>query len=299
MRSAGRIIVTLFAAMLTLAELTLAELTLAGRPAAAQDATHVLRYTPPANVFRAGIEPAEDYSFNGFNASLQVYQFRRFTGDIRQAFQTSLLRDWIAPMHKEENVAGQPTFGALQIAGADLAVVANFAETRAGLPRPHTRMLIVAGQEAAIVDASAGTMQSWQQAVPVLNAMAATLRVETASAPPPLAPSAGRAVAGLYQGIASKFMALTGRWESALHFYLLSADGRVYRAYDRVDLPGGNIGLFDFDAAGRRDPVNVGRYTVDGSKLVIHMENGNRETIVTEVPQGGVLTIHAVAYRRQ
>jgi hypothetical protein len=277
-----------------------AVLMLTDAPAAAQNATHVLRYTPPANAFRAGIEPAEDYSFNGFNASLQVYQFRRFTGDIRQAFQATLLRDWIAVMHKEENVAGgQPAFTAVQIPGADMAMVAAFAESRAGLLRPHTRMLVVAGQEAAIVDASAGTAQSWQQAAPQLEALGATLRVETAAAPPPLAPAAGRAVAGLYQGIKGKFMALTSRTESALHFYLLSADGRVYRAYDRVDLPGGNIGLFDFDAAARRDPGNVGRYTIDGGKLIIQMENINRETIVTDVPRAGVLIIYAVAYNRQ
>jgi hypothetical protein len=279
--------------------LSAAMLTLANIPAGAQNATHVLRYTPPANVFRAGIEPAEDFSFNGFNASVQVYQFRRFDGDIRQVFQATLLRDWIAPMHKEENAGSQPTFIPFQVPGADFAQIAAFVENRVGLPRPHTRVLIVAGREAAVVDASAGTMQSWQQAVPLLDAMSATLRVETAAAPPPLQPAAGRAVAGLYQGIKSKFMALTGRWESALHFYLLSAGGRVYRAYDKVDLPGGNISLFDFAAAERRDPPNVGRYTVDAGKLVIQMENGPRETIVTEVPQGGVLSIYAVAYRRQ
>lgn len=94
-------------------------------------------------------------------------------------------------------------------------------------------------------------------------------------------------------------MALTGRWENALHFYLLSPDDRVYRAYHRVDLPGGNVGMFDFDSAERRDPTNVGRYTVDGGKLVIQMENSNRETIVTEVLQGGVLSIYSVAYRRK
>jgi len=265
----------------------------------AQNATHVLRYTPPANVFRAAIEPAEDYSFNGFNAALQVYQFRRFNGDIRQTFQTTLLRDWIAPMHKEENTSGQPTFNAFQVSGADFAVVASFAENRVGLPRPHTRMLIVAGQEAAIVDASAGTVQSWQQALPALNALAATLRVETAAAPPPLTPAAGRAIAGLYMGMKPKFMALTGSNTTALHYYLLSADGRIFRAYDKVNLPGGNIAMFDFDSAQRADPMNVGRYTVDGGKLIIEMETTNRETIVTDVPQGGVLSIYSVAYRRQ
>lgn len=276
-----------------------AMLMLAAGPAAAQNATRALRYAPPANAFRAGIEPAEDYSFNGFNASLQVYQFRHFTGDVRQAFQTTLLRDWIAPMHKEENVAGPPTFMPVQVPGADFALVASFAENRVGLPRPHTRMLIVAGQEAAIVDASAGTAQSWQQAAPHLEALGATLRVETAAVPPALAPAVGRAVAGLYQGIKPNFMALTGRWENALHFYLLSEDGRVHRAYNQVNLPGGDIGLFDFDAAARRDPGSVGRYTVDNGRLTIRMENSSRETIITALPQGGVLTVYAVAYRRQ
>ena len=120
-------IVALSAAILTLTN-----------PAGAQNATHVLRYTPPANVFRAGIEPAEDYSFNGFNASVQVYQFRRVNGDIQQAFQATLLRDWIAPMHKEENVAGKPTFIPFRVSGADLAVVAAFVETESGC-RGRTR----------------------------------------------------------------------------------------------------------------------------------------------------------------
>jgi len=46
-------------------------------------------------------------------------------------------------------------------------------------------------REAAIVDASAGTMQSWQQAVPLLNQMAGTLRIEAARAPAPLTAGPG------------------------------------------------------------------------------------------------------------
>jgi hypothetical protein len=40
----------------------------------------VLTYTPPQNVFRQTIDPAEDYSFNGANASVQVYQFPSIPG---------------------------------------------------------------------------------------------------------------------------------------------------------------------------------------------------------------------------
>lgn len=271
----------------------------------AQALTHVVRYTPPANVFRQGIQPAEDYSFNGFNASVQVYPFRRFTGNIQQAFQQTLLRDWIAPMHKEENVAGRPVFQSIAIPGADLAISARFDENIVGLPRPHLRMLIVAGNEAAIVDASAGTMQSWQQAVPALNAMAGTIRIEAAKAPAPLSPKAGAAVAGLYMGMKAKYMATmvnvigSGYYQTALHFYLFSADGRVYRAYDKLEVPGGSIARFDFDAAERSDPMNSGRYTIDGGKLVIRMNRDQPETIVADAPKGGVVNINTVAYKRQ
>jgi hypothetical protein len=279
-------------------------LTLATRDASAQDATHVLNYTPPQNVFRQAIDPAEDYSFNGANASVQVYPFRPFQGNIQQAFQATLLREWIAVMHQEEN-ASKPTFQKVNIPGADIAITASFAETRVGLARPHLRMLIVAGTDAAIVDASAGTLQSWQQVVPALNQMASTLRVETARAPAALTSAAGNAVAGLYMGMKPKYTAtmqnVTGyaSYQNALHFYLFSADGRVYRAYDQLQVPNGAISRFDFDAAERRDPMNSGRYTLDSGKLVIKMHGNPPETIATAAPSGGKVTINTVTYERQ
>ena len=270
--------------------------------AAAQAQTHVLRYTPPANVFRSSVPPAENYAFNGFNAQVQVYRFRAFTGDIAQAFQRTLLREWISPMYQEENVAGPPSFRRSEIPGADLVLAASFTENRVGLARPHMRMLIVAGNEATLVDASAGTLQSWQQAVPALNQMAGTMRIEKARAPAPLGASAGRAVAGLYMGIKPKYMATMvnviggGYYQNALHYYLFSADGRVYRAYDKLEAPGGR---FDFDAAESRDAMNSGRYTLDAGKLVITMKGEERETIVADLPRDGTLVINTIPYKLQ
>lgn len=264
--------------------------------------THVLRYTPPANVFRSSIPPVDNYAFNGFNAQVQVYEFRAFTGDIAQAFQRTLLREWISPMYQEENVAGPPIIQRTALPGADLVLAASFNENRVGLARPHMRMLIVAGNEAAIVDASAGTVQSWQQAVPALNQMAGTMRVEQARAPAPLTAAAGRGVAGLYMGIKPKYMATmvnvigSGYYQNALHYYLFSADGRVYRAYDSLAAPGGR---FDFDAAERRDASNSGRYTVDHGKLVITMKGEERETLVADVPKDGALVINGIPYQLQ
>ena len=288
----------MFSVLLPAASLVLA------MTAAAQEVP-VLRYTPPANAFRQALATPEDYSFNGFNASVQFYPFRPFNGNMQQLFQKTLLRDWVSPLHQEENVGGPPAFKTLAVPGATLVLSASFAENIVGLPKPHMRMVVVAGNQAAIVDASAGTLQSWQQALPYLNAMAASLRVEAGRAPPPLTQAAGRGIAGLYMGFKAKYMATmvnvtgSGYYTQALHYYLFSPNGRVYRAYDNLPLPGGNAAQFDFDAAQRRDPDNSGTYTVDGGNLVIQLGGASSEKIVAPVPKGGTLTIYAVPYKRQ
>ena len=265
----------------------------------AQPTLPVLRYTPPPNAFRPGA--GEDYSFRDFNASVQVYPFRPFSGDIQQAFQMTLLRDWIDPMHREEGLGGPPTFRTITVPGAQLGLTASFVDS---LAKPHMRMVLVVGQRAAIVDASAGAEQSWQRAIPALNAMAATLRVEAARGPAPLTTAAGRSVAGLYMGMKPKYMATmvnvigSGYYTNALHYYLFSADGRVRRAYDNLDVPGGDISRFDFDAAERSDPGNSGRYTVDDGKLVIQMGQ-EPDPIIAAVPKDGAVTIGGVIYKRQ
>jgi hypothetical protein len=276
-----------------------------GTDAMGQQPPPVLRYTPPANTLRALAGATEDYSFSDFNASVQVYPFRPFNGDIRQLFQTTLLRDWIDPMHKEENVAAPPTFQTLNIPGAQLVLMASFVENIVGLPKPHMRMVIVAGGQAAVVDASAGTAQSWQMAIPRLNAMAATLHVEAGRTLPPLNPGEGRSIAGLYMGMKQKYMATmvnvigSGYYTNALHYYLFSADGRVYRAYDKLEVPGGDISRFDFETAARSDPGNSGRYTIDAGSIHVQMQGNQPETIVAAPPLNGVLTINGVAYKRQ
>jgi hypothetical protein len=135
--------------------------------------------------------------------------------------------------------------------------------------------------------------------------MAATLRVEEERQPAVLAPAAGRAMAGLYMGFRPKYTAtmsnVTGHssYEPAVHYYLFSADGRVYRAYDKLEVPGGEISRFNFDAAERSDPDNSGRYTVDDGKLFIQMGHNQQETIVVPLSTNGSLTINTVVYTRQ
>jgi hypothetical protein len=63
----------------------------------AQQMLPTLHYDPPSNFYRSASTPPEDYSSNEVNASLQIYPFRPFSGNIQQAFQQTLLREWIDP----------------------------------------------------------------------------------------------------------------------------------------------------------------------------------------------------------
>jgi len=268
--------------------------------AAAQSTVPVLRYTPPANAIQIGTGLPDDYSFTGFDGSLQIYPFRPFTGNVQEGFQTNLLRHWIAPRYQEQNLGGAPQFMTMSIPGADLVLIATFLET--GYLHVHRRVLIVAGNHAAIIDASAGTQQSFAALSQYLGALGDSLRVETPRAPAALTAAGGRAVAGLYQGMAMKVTVNTiggGLYNKpALHYYLFSADGRVYRRYDFPPVAATNIASFDFDAAEQVDRSDSGRYTIDNGRLIIRMQD-QLPDIVTDPPKNGVLTINSVAYQRQ
>jgi hypothetical protein len=155
---------------------------LAGASAAAQP---VLRYEPPTSFYRSAIAPPDDYSAKEFNASVQVYPFRAFNGSVEETFRRNLLRGWIEPRFQEGSLAAPPEIRAVKVAGAEAAFTARFVENiGTGLPRQHLRMLIVSGNTAALVDASAISIEAWEKVLPALNAMAATLSV-SAGAPRP------------------------------------------------------------------------------------------------------------------
>jgi hypothetical protein len=277
--------------------------------AIAQQEIPMLHYDPPPNFYRSAITPPDDYSASEFNAALQVYHFRPFSGNIEQMFQQTLLREWIDPRFQETNVAGQPEFRLISVAGAQIVLTARFAENIAGVLKQRMRMVIVASGTAAIVDASANNATTWQRAVPTLNTFAASLRVEAGAPAPSIAEGpgpAGRAVAGLYMARTFKDVVDMNRPVGsnmtrvpALHYYLFSADGRVYCAYDELPLPGGGVGRFDFEAAQRADPVNSGRYSVKGNQLLIQMGGQPPRNITTAMPRGNRVIIDAVEYMRQ
>jgi hypothetical protein len=278
----------------------------------AQSGIPRLRYEAPAQLLHSALRPPEVYESTVANASIHIYGFRPAPPDVVPHFRQTLLREWIAPQYQEAQLAGPPSFGALPIAGADVAQVAQFVEALqfGGLPRPRMRILIVSGGAAAIVDAQAISLQAWNAALPSFQSLMATLRVDTGSSTAAGAPAptpASRALAGLYVGEKPKFVSAigpgagagSGGFMKALHMYLFSENGRVYRTYDSVQLPGGDIGRFNFDEAEVADPVNSGRYTIEGGQVILKMGERREETIVVPMPRNGRLTIGTVEYQRR
>lgn len=266
--------------------------------------TPVLHFQPPKNFMRGPVYPPEDYLSTQYNGSIQIYSFEPFSGNIVEAFHRTLLRDRIDARYREENVPSPPQFGQLQLPGADAVFFANFYDNTVGIPKPHLRILILSSRSAAIVDASAINTSLWPRLMPELNGMLSTLRVDSGGAPPSLSEEPSRAglnMAGLYQGIKAKFMTgLTFQnsyYIQAKHFYLFSASGLVFRAYDQIPAYGGDINHFNFEAALHADPQNCGRYTLRDEKLYLQM--GNNPMTVIEAPTGNTVTIDSVVYTRR
>jgi hypothetical protein len=281
---------------------------LAGRGAMAEPMLPVLRYDPPVNFYRSAIQPPDDYAFNEAAAWLQVYPFRPFTGDIQQMFRRTLLREWIDPRFREGAPAAPPTIGRDSVPGAQAVLIARFSENVGGPPKPRLRVVLIAGGAAAIVDLSAQSAASWERAWPAMSATLASLRVDAVAGPPSVASgpgAAGQVVAGLYLGTLTDYrpnlQRPVGQGDAVrvLQYYLLSADGRVYRGFDLARIPGGDVSRFDYEAAQRDDPDNTGRYTVQGEELRIRMGRQLEETMTAAMPRGNRLVINNVGYLRQ
>ena len=281
----------------------------AANAARAQIAIPELKFEDPPGFMRSAAYPPADISSQEVNASHQVYPFRRFAGDVRQAFSRTLFRDFIDPQYREENVAAGAKLDGIVLPGADYVLRARFNEVIAGMPRERLRMAVVSGGAVAIVDAQANSLTSWQHVLPQLNAFASTLRV-VAGAPEPdyAAPigAAGRAIAGLYMGFTRKYMTdlqrgpAYGYYANAVQYYLFSADGRVYRHYDELKVPGRDPARFDFPAAEREDPVNSGRYTIRGDSVFVRLGPAERpERFALRLPRGNAISIGSVSYTRQ
>jgi hypothetical protein len=273
------------------------------------DSEPVLRYAEPADFLRGGGTSPLEYSSREVSAAVQVYAFRPFTGDLRAVFQQTLLRDWIGPQFRETALAAPPVFAVSRVPGASLVLTARFHENVAGLPNERMRMLVAAGNWAAIVDLTANSAYSWEKAGASLRPMLDSLRVERKAGAPSMTGGpgpGGAALAGLYLGTKSKYVVNLqrgvgyGDTKLASHYYLFSADGRVYCCYDFP--PGGDDSSwkhFNFDAAQRDDPANTGRYTVRGNQFIIQMSEAGAEAITGAIRDKNSLEIETIKYVRE
>ena len=274
-----------------------------GERALAQSPIPELRFVDPPGFYRSAMYPPADFSSNEVNASLQVYPFRPVNGDVRQAFSRTLLRELVDPRYQETSVAPGARVDAFMMPGADIVLRARFSDLVAGQLHERMRMVLVVGTAVAILDATASSMAGWQRILPQLNAFSGTLQIVSgAPAPTLVAPptSADRAVAGIYLGFANKYDVIRGQSVYAAFYFLLSVDGRVYRAYDELTVPGNDPAQFDFAGAQRADPVNSGQYILQGNSISMRFGSPQQpESLVARLAPGNALIIGNVRYERQ
>jgi len=273
-----------------------------------------------AQDFFGGTGPGFYSSLNG-DATIGVYAFRQFSGDMGQTFNTTLFRDWINGRQQERQVLKRTALQPFAVAGATQALLVQFTEEYfGGTPREHIRAAILASQAVAIIDISVQDASSLQRYSDQFGRFLGSIRIVGAApspapapaqaltqAPPPAqsrpafgVPAQG-SVAGLYIAAKQQFQPNpfgavgSGTWVVGTESYLLSADGRVYRARGLPQAPGGDISRFDFGAAQRSDPANTGTYSVNGNQVIIQFPG---ETTAANRTAADTLEIYNVAFKR-
>jgi len=273
---------------------------------ASEQSAPELRYNPPANFYRSASTNPEDYSSGQVNASMQVYPFRPFGGDISQQFQRTLLREWIDPRYQESNIGAPPSFSRVSLQGAQMVLVARFLENVVGTMKEHMRVAIVANGAVAVVDLSANSASSWQAAAPPMLAAlnsATVVQNSAATRERDIAPSGPQdtSFAGLYSGIKQRYMAGilgipgTGGYTPAQHYYLLAPDGRMYSTYNHP----GDVRSFDYAAAQRNDPENSGRWVRRGNQIVFQWTGPQPTQATVAISASGEFTLSGVVYSKE
>ena len=257
-------------------------------------------------------EPSTWFAENTYpGAILQVYGFRPLSGDFPTRFRRTLLRELIQKDVQEARLAAPPQVDAVQIPGADAALSARFVEDYWGTARHRLRIAVYAGGAVALVDYVAHDVGSFDHSFPGIAEMMKTMNVGAAKAkrtPTVQQVGAAKSVAGLYLGSALQFVPSpvlgastgSGSWMSGTRFYLLSADGRVYRGYRLPKAPGGDIQRFDFENAKAEDPYNSGVFVVESDRVVLRFGGGvaPQEESSALPKANGPLEINGTRYQR-
>ncbi len=281
--------------------LLVALLVLLAAPAAR--AQPALRYDRPPGFFGGGGDPPETWiSING-DGLITIYPFRPFTGDFRSHFVETRFTERIEK-DRETRVLTSPSADDVKVPGADVAVWSLFRADHSGYVREHGRLAVLARGQVAVVDVHSSSPEAWTRSWPGALALLQSLSV-LAEAPRPMVPGpmpgpVGQ-VAGLYVGSTLVFQGNpmgpvgSGTWVPETKWYLLSGDGRVQSGFRIRQAPNGDIRLFDYDAARRKDPAFGGTYSVEARQVTLRLGN---ETVVADLTPEGHLVIRDTIYRR-
>jgi len=276
-------------------------LLLLGAPAAR--AQPALRYDRPPGFFGGGGDPTETWLSISADGLITIYPFRPFAGDFRSHFAETRFAERIEK-DRETRVLTAPSVDDVTVPGADAAVWSLFRADHAGYVREHGRLAVLARGQVAVIDVHSSSPEAWARNWPGALALFQSLSV-LAEAPRPVAPvptpgPVGQ-VAGLYLGSAQVFQGNpmgpvgSGAWVSGTKWYLLSGDGRVQSGFRLPQAPNGDIRLFDYDAARRKDPGFGGTYSVEARQVTLRLGN---ETVVADLTPEGHLVIRGTVYRR-
>lgn len=269
---------------------------LAAPVAASQPA---LSYDPPAGWKRGPYSSPVVYTAPGGQAELHVYDFQRYDGDVRARLRETRLFELIGIEHREDRPLELPKAGELNLQGAGAVPFVTFAEQRNGVVRYRLRAAIPAPGAVALVDFHALTLDAWKRELATLDKVFASMRVGDAPPTAVQAPArSGAGASGLYLATVRRmvFRPTGGTdWETSTEFYLLSADGKLYRGHGLPQVPGGNLARFDYDKARRDDPGNSGMYSASGDQVTLAVGE-ERITATFTGPQE--LEIRGTKFRR-
>lgn len=238
-------------------------------PAAAQPA---LSYDPPTGWKRGPYSTPAVHTAPDQQAELHVYGFQRYDGDVRARLRQTRLFELIGIEHREQGPLEPPKEGQLTVQGAGSVPYVTFAEQRNGVVRYHLRVAIPAPGAVALVDFHALTIDAWKRELATMDRVFASMRVGDAPPPKAAASRPAQGASGLYLATVRRmvFRPTGGTdWTTSTEFYLLSPDGKVYRGHGLPEVPGGDLGRFDYEKARRADPGNSGSYTASGNKVTI------------------------------
>ena len=265
-----------------------------------------LKFDPPQG-FMGGQGWGDPQSFVDMmvEGGIDVYAFRPFRGNFREAFSRTLFAERMRPELSQPRVLSRSPVQPIPIPGADDALGMNFVAEENYYTYIHTRLAILARGAVAIIDIRARNAERVQANQPAVFAMLDSLSVVSgpaAGGSGPVATSpANRTLAGLYVGARSMWQGNpfgsvgSGTWRTTTYWYLPSPDGRVQRGYRAPATVNGDLTTFDYERARQEAPADGGFYRYEQGRVNFVM---GLESTVGEITPDGDLSINGELYRK-